>query len=118
MGKLGGEELNFSSDIDLVFLYESDAGAAGDLTLHEFFTKVAERVTRAIGDATPDGTCFRVDLRLRPEGSRGPLTNALPAIERYYESWGRPWERQAWLKARPVAGDLDLGGEAIALLEP
>lgn len=118
MGKLGGEELNFSSDIDLVYLYETDQGAAGALTLHEFFVKVCERLTRAIADVSDDGFVFRVDLRLRPEGTRGPLCNSLGAAERYYEAFGRPWERQAWVKARPVAGDLDLGGEALALLEP
>jgi glutamate-ammonia-ligase adenylyltransferase len=118
MGKLGGAELNFSSDIDLLYLYETDQGAAGQLTLHQFFARLSERLTRAISDVTDDGFCFRVDLRLRPEGSRGPVTNSLAAAERYYESWGRPWERQAWLKARPVAGDRSLGDEAAALLEP
>jgi glutamate-ammonia-ligase adenylyltransferase len=119
MGKLGGEELNFSSDIDLIYVYETDQGGCpSGLTLHEFFARLAERVTRAVGDVTEDGLCFRVDLRLRPEGSRGPVANSLAAGERYYEAWGRPWERQAWLKARPVAGDLDLGHEMLAALEP
>jgi glutamate-ammonia-ligase adenylyltransferase len=118
MGKLGGEELNFSSDIDLVYLYETDAGRAGELTLHQYFSRLCERLTRALSDVTDDGFCFRVDLRLRPEGSRGPVTNSLGAAERYYEAWGRPWERQAWLKARPVAGDLDLGAEALERLAP
>jgi glutamate-ammonia-ligase adenylyltransferase len=118
MGKLGGEELNFSSDIDLLYLYETDQGAAGQLTLHEFFTRVCERITRVIGDVTDEGFCFRVDLRLRPEGTRGPLTNSIAAAERYYETFGRPWERQAWIKARAVAGDLDLGDEATAMLQP
>jgi glutamate-ammonia-ligase adenylyltransferase len=118
MGKLGGQELNFSSDIDLIYLYESDVGAAGRLTLHEFFTRVAERATRLVADAPEGGAGFRVDLRLRPEGTTGPLVNSLPAAERYYETFGRPWERQAWIKARPVAGDLDLGEEALAVLEP
>jgi [glutamine synthetase] adenylyltransferase / [glutamine synthetase]-adenylyl-L-tyrosine phosphorylase len=119
MGKLGGEELNFSSDIDLIYVYETDqGGCASGLTLHEFFSRLAERVTRAIADVTDEGYCFRVDLRLRPEGTRGPLANSLPASEHYYESWGRPWERQAWLKARPVAGDLDLGWEMLSILEP
>jgi glutamate-ammonia-ligase adenylyltransferase len=118
MGKLGGEELNFSSDIDLIFVYETDQGSAGRLSLHEFFSRVAERVTRAISDVTDEGFCFRVDLRLRPEGSTGAITNSLAAVERYYEAWGRPWERQAWLKARPVAGDLDLGDEVLRTLGP
>ena len=118
MGKLGGEELNFSSDIDLLYLYETDAGAAGVLSLHEFFARLCERLTRAIADVTDDGYVFRVDLRLRPEGTRGPVCNSLGAAERYYESFGRPWERQAWVKARAVAGDLSLGAEAEAMLAP
>jgi glutamate-ammonia-ligase adenylyltransferase len=118
MGKLGGQELNFSSDIDLIYVYSSDEGGAGDLTLHEFFVKLAERVTRLIAEPTEDGFVFRVDLRLRPEGQRGPLANSVAGLESYYESFGRPWERQAWLKARPVAGDLDLGEEVLRTLEP
>ena len=118
MGKLGGEELNFSSDIDLVYFYESDQGAAGALTLHEFFVKLCERLTRALAEVTDDGFVFRVDLRLRPEGTRGALCNSLGAAERYYEAFGRPWERQAWVKARAVAGDHDLGAEAVAMLAP
>ena len=120
MGKLGGEELNFSSDIDLIYLYETDRGAAGELSLHEFFARLCERLTRVIGDVTDDGHVFRVDLRLRPEGTRGPLCNSLDAAERYYESFGRPWERQAWVKARAVAplDDLALGDEALQRLGP
>ncbi|MDB4967997.1 MAG: glutamate-ammonia ligase adenylyltransferase [Myxococcales bacterium] len=118
MGKLGGEELNFSSDIDLLYLYETDQGAAGALSLHEFFAKLCERLTRAIADVGDEGFVFRVDLRLRPEGTRGPVCNSVGAAERYYEAFGRPWERQAWVKARPVAGDLDLGAETEAMLEP
>jgi [glutamine synthetase] adenylyltransferase / [glutamine synthetase]-adenylyl-L-tyrosine phosphorylase len=118
MGKLGGDELNFSSDIDLLYLYETDRGAAGALTLHELFARLSERLTAAISDVTDEGFCFRVDLRLRPEGTRGPVTNSLGAAERYYEAWGRPWERQAWLKARAIAGDRDLGDEALAMLAP
>lgn len=118
MGKLGGEELNFSSDIDLLYLYETDQGAAGELSLHQFFVRLCERLTKVVGESTDEGFVFRVDLRLRPEGSRGPLCNSLGAAERYYETFGRPWERQAWVKARPVAGDLDLGGAALDLLAP
>jgi glutamate-ammonia-ligase adenylyltransferase len=116
MGKHGGEELNFSSDVDLLFVYERDQDGAP--SLHEFFSRLCERLSRAISDVTDDGYCFRVDLRLRPEGTRGPVCNSLAALESYYESWGRPWERQAWLKARPCAGDLALGEEALRMLEP
>ncbi len=121
MGKLGGEELNFSSDVDLLYLYETDQAIVGDgkdLSPHQFFARLCERLGRAISDVTDEGFCFRVDLRLRPEGTRGPVTNSLPAAETYYESWGRAWERQAWVKALPVAGDLDLGEEALAMLAP
>jgi [glutamine synthetase] adenylyltransferase / [glutamine synthetase]-adenylyl-L-tyrosine phosphorylase len=118
MGKLGGGELNFASDVDLIYLYSTDEGAAGSLSLHEYFEQLARGVTRALGEVTEDDHVFRVDLRLRPEGTRGPLVNSLPSAERYYESWGRPWERQAWLKARPCAGDVALGEEALRALEP
>jgi glutamate-ammonia-ligase adenylyltransferase len=118
MGKMGGQELNFSSDVDVIYLYPSDEGAAGSLSLHEYFDRLCRRITRAIGEVTEDDVVFRVDLRLRPEGSRGAICNSLPSAERYYEAWGRPWERQAWLKARPSAGDLEVGHEMLRILEP
>ncbi len=118
MGKLGGEELNFSSDIDVCYFYSTDAGAAGDRTLHHYYSELSRWVTSAIEDPTADGMIFRVDLRLRPEGRSGPICNALPAAERYYETFGRTWERQAWLRARPAAGDRELGDELLAALEP
>jgi [glutamine synthetase] adenylyltransferase / [glutamine synthetase]-adenylyl-L-tyrosine phosphorylase len=118
MGKLGGEELNFASDIDVIYVYSSDQGAAGELSLHEFMSKLCERVTAAMSEMTGEDLVFRVDLRLRPEGSRGAIANSLPSLERYYETWGRPWERQAWLKARAAAGSRALGAEVLALLEP
>lgn len=118
MGKLGGQELNFSSDIDLIYIYNSDNGSAGDLSLQEYYTKLCRRLSASIGDITDEDCVFRVDLRLRPEGSRGTIANSLPSTEVYYESFGRPWERQAWLKARPCAGDLDLGEEVMAMMHP
>jgi [glutamine synthetase] adenylyltransferase / [glutamine synthetase]-adenylyl-L-tyrosine phosphorylase len=119
MGKLGGEELNFSSDVDVIYVYSSDNGeTTRGRSLHEYFDRLARKVTPAIGEITEDGLVFRVDHRLRPEGSRGPLVNSLPSLERYYESWGRPWERQAWLKARPSGGSAELGAEVLAVLEP
>ncbi len=117
MGKLGGRELNYSSDVDLVFFYDHDGALAGSSTAHEHFTRVAERVTRLLGEVTADGFVFRVDLRLRPEGPSGPLCNSVGAAERFYEAWGRDRERLAWLRARPVAGDLDLGHEVLARLD-
>src|SRR5215471_7609590 len=123
MGKLGGRELNAGSDVDLLFLYDTDEGsaapAAGEpLTLHEFWSHVARRLTATLDLATSEGTVWRVDLRLRPEGSLGAIANSLPAAERYYETFGRLWERAALLRARPVAGDLALGHAAIGELLP
>jgi glutamate-ammonia-ligase adenylyltransferase len=118
MGKLGGEELNFSSDVDLVYLYSTDEGAAGSLTLHEYYARLSQMVTRALGENASGGTVFRVDLRLRPEGRSGAICNSLAAAERYYETFGRTWERQALLRARPSAGDLALGAEFLRLVDP
>jgi glutamate-ammonia-ligase adenylyltransferase len=122
MGKLGGLELNFSSDIDLIYLYETDRGETEGgprpLSLHQYFVRLGEAVTRIISEATEDGFVFRVDLRLRPEGTRGELVNSLRAAEIYYESWGQTWERSALIKARPVAGDRSLGDEFLRSIVP
>jgi [glutamine synthetase] adenylyltransferase / [glutamine synthetase]-adenylyl-L-tyrosine phosphorylase len=117
MGKLGGEELNYSSDVDLVYVYECDgAHGAGNRTLAEFFCRLAEDVTRAVREPTGDGVVFRVDLRLRPGGAEGPVAISLPAALAYYETWGQTWERAAWLKARAIAGDRALGDRLAAEL--
>ncbi len=108
MGKLGGLELNAGSDVDILFIYDTDDGGSR-VSLHEHWTRVARRAVATIEDSTPDGSVWRVDLRLRPEGSRGPLVNSVGAAERYYVTWGRLWERSAMLRARPVAGDIELG---------
>jgi len=124
MGKLGGRELNAGSDIDLMLFYDTDDGFVrtpeGDAahTIHEHFTRVAQRFVATLDDATEDGVVWRVDLRLRPEGTRGPLVNALAATERYYETWGRTWERAALVRARPVAGDLAFGARLLDALTP
>jgi [glutamine synthetase] adenylyltransferase / [glutamine synthetase]-adenylyl-L-tyrosine phosphorylase len=126
MGKLGGRELNAGSDIDLMLFYETDdgqvLGAPGSQepphTLHEHFTRVAQRFVATLDQATEDGLVWRVDLRLRPEGTRGPLVNALAATERYYETWGRTWERVALIRARPVAGDAPFGSRLLGALSP
>ena len=124
MGKLGGRELNAGSDIDLIYFYDTDEGSAvppdgGEaLSLHEYWSRVARRLTANLDAATAEGVAWRVDLRLRPEGSRGPIANSLPAAERYYETFGRLWERAALLRARPVAGDLELGRAVLEELTP
>jgi glutamate-ammonia-ligase adenylyltransferase len=120
MGKLGGEELNFSSDVDVCYFYSTDAGHAhgGGASLHHYFSELSRRITAALDEATGEGIVFRVDLRLRPESRNGPLCNSLAAAERYYETFGRTWERQAWIRARPCAGDRALGDELLAILEP
>lgn len=126
MGKLGGEELNSGSDVDLIYLYDTDEGevqlAEGSpsmsITLHDYWSRVARRLTATLEEVTEDGFVWRVDLRLRPEGRSGPLVNSLAAAERYYESFGRLWERAAILRARAVAGDLDFGAEALDVLAP
>jgi glutamate-ammonia-ligase adenylyltransferase len=128
MGKLGGRELNFSSDVDLMYVYTADGETEGLLsadnartnriTNHQYFIKLAEKLSEAIGDKTEDGFVFRVDMRLRPEGQLGPLAQSLGGYEIYYESWGQTWERSALLKAAPAAGDEALGREFMKRIEP
>ena len=123
MGKLGGGELNFSSDIDLIYLYEEDegesaGGAKGKCAPREFFSRVAETITRTMGEITDEGFVFRTDLRLRPFGTQGPLVQSLPSALTYYEAWGQTWERSALIKARPVAGDQSLGKQFLREVEP
>jgi glutamate-ammonia-ligase adenylyltransferase len=118
MGKLGGEELNFSSDVDLIYVYATDEGEFGRLSPHEHYVRLSQFVTRALDERTEDGMVFRVDLRLRPEGRSGAICNSLAATLRYYENFGRTWERQALLRARPVAGDQALGDEFLRAVTP
>ena len=123
MGKLGGRELNFSSDIDVIFLYENDEGESsggrkGKATPREFFTHVGEKIIHAMGEVTEDGFVFRTDLRLRPMGVSGPLVQSIDSAMLYYESWGQCWERAALIKARPVAGNRELGAHFLKEIEP
>jgi len=120
LGKLGGNELNYSSDIDLVFLYdeEGQTDGPGRLTNREFFERLAQEIVRLLTTPTELGAPYRVDLRLRPEGRYGPMALSCPSAWAYYETRGRTWERQAYIKARPVAGDIDLGREFLDRLQP
>ena len=121
MGKLGGDELNFSSDTDVLYVYDKDGHTAQGLSHFAFYARLAEAVTAAVGSpsATPEGGfVFRVDLDLRPEGRNGPIVNAIRGLELYYEAQGAPWERFALLKARPLAGNLQVGEEALRRLSP
>jgi glutamate-ammonia-ligase adenylyltransferase len=104
MGKLGGGELNVSSDIDLVFLYPEEDEAGSHL---EYFSRLGRRLIAALGERTEDGFVFRVDMRLRPWGDGGVLATSFDALEEYFVTQGREWERYAWIKARTLRGDND-----------
>ncbi|MBI3575820.1 MAG: bifunctional [glutamate--ammonia ligase]-adenylyl-L-tyrosine phosphorylase/[glutamate--ammonia-ligase] adenylyltransferase [Gammaproteobacteria bacterium] len=117
LGKLGGGELNFSSDIDLVFAYADDGDAAGT-SHHERFVRLAQRLIQALAEPTADGFVFRVDMRLRPHGASGPLAVSFDTMENYYQVHGREWERYAFIKARVVAGDRAAGAELLQRLKP
>jgi [glutamine synthetase] adenylyltransferase / [glutamine synthetase]-adenylyl-L-tyrosine phosphorylase len=120
MGKLGGNELNYSSDIDLILLYDQDGQTDGERpsTNDEYFDRLAREIVKLLVEPTEQGVAYRVDLRLRPEGRQGPMVTNLERALHYYDVLGRTWERQAYVKARPVAGDLELGREFLAELEP
>ena len=105
LGKLGSEELNYYSDIDLIFLHESDEGKAGNISAVQFFEKVFKETLSILTKITPEGKPYEVDLDLRPFGKSGPITMSLVSAETYYESYGRVWERFALLRARHVAGE-------------
>ncbi|MFN4013648.1 MAG: glutamine-synthetase adenylyltransferase [Aquificaceae bacterium] len=108
LGKLGSYELNYYSDIDIMFLHSTDKGQAGKLNLNEFFSKVFQKVFKLMTQITPEGKPYEVDLDLRPFGKSGPISMSLRSAELYYESYGRTWERFALLRARYCAGDEDL----------
>lgn len=127
VGKLGGNELNFSSDIDLLYVYGQEHGETSGIAKtsgavtnrisnHEYYCKLGEGLGRFLSLNTADGFAYRVDLRLRPEGRQGSLAMSLAAYEVYYESWGRAWERAVLLRARPVAGDKNLGRSFIDMI--
>ena len=120
LGKLGGHELNFSSDVDLVFAFPEHGVSDGPrpLEAEAWFTRLGQRLAQLLGDVTGDGFCHRVDLRLRPFGASGRLALSFGAMEQYYQREGRDWERYAWIKARPVAGDLAAGQRLLDTLRP
>jgi glutamate-ammonia-ligase adenylyltransferase len=106
MGKLGGRELNVSSDIDLIFIFPEDGDTDGPrpISNFEFFTRLGRSLINAIAEVTGDGQVFRVDMRLRPNGDSGPLVCSFEMLENYFITQGREWERYAWIKARPLTG--------------
>ena len=118
MGKLGGYELNFSSDIDLIFVYSDDASTDTGSDNSEYFSRLCEFIIKAMSEITPEGYVFRVDIRLRPESSAGVIIRSMESYESYYEGWGDLWERQALIKARPVAGDMEFGDEFMRMIQP
>ena len=132
MGKLGGGELNYSSDVDLIYVYASDDGATRpnarrpangthpvqkSISNGDYFESLARDLTRALADFTQEGHVFRVDLRLRAEGSQGPLARSLDTYAHYYRTRGRDWERLALLKACPIAGNPPVGGSFLKRVE-
>jgi glutamate-ammonia-ligase adenylyltransferase len=120
LGKLGGAELNYSSDIDLVFVHSADGKVEGPkpCTNQEFFERAVQEAVRLIAEPTDLGGAYRVDLRLRPHGGAGTASLALEPTLQYYDQFGRTWERQAWVKARCVGGDETLGARVLAEMEP
>ncbi|MBL7497879.1 bifunctional [glutamine synthetase] adenylyltransferase/[glutamine synthetase]-adenylyl-L-tyrosine phosphorylase [Frankia sp. CNm7] len=131
MGKCGGRELNYVSDVDVVFVAEpaahheeatgteaGEAGQSGEEGALRAATRLAEGIVRACGATTPEGSLFQVDVGLRPEGRDGALVRTLASHRAYYRRWARTWEFQALLKARPIAGDLELGADFCAMVEP
>jgi glutamate-ammonia-ligase adenylyltransferase len=120
MGKLGGGELNFSSDIDLILVFPEEGETDGPRSIanSQFFIRLGQGLIKLLGETTADGFVFRVDLRLRPWGDAGPLAIAFDAMENYYQLHGREWERYALIKARAVAGDRASGVELLRTLRP
>ncbi|MCP5059406.1 MAG: hypothetical protein GY937_22100 [bacterium] len=125
LGKLGGEELNYSSDVDLIYVHESPPTGAeplrdgpGDLAPAEYFRRLAVRFGKLVEANTEDGFLERVDLDLRPEGSQGAIVSSSRALADYYDGWAATWEKAAFMKARPVAGDLAFGWEIARAIDP
>ena len=118
LGKLGGGELNHSSDVDLLFLYSEEDQLTPHLSYHEFFSRLGNKIFETFSTPHPAGSLFRVDLRLRPEGSAGPLARSLESMENYYAGFGETWERIALIKARGIAGSRELAYDFLRLHQP
>ena len=120
LGKLGGRELNYSSDVDLMFLYSANGETSGPerVTNKEYFTRAANQLTNLLSSYTPAGQCYRFDLRLRPEGTHGEICISLAAAKEYYARRARDWELQMLLKARVAAGDTCVGDQLLRATEP
>ncbi|HEY3863651.1 MAG TPA: bifunctional [glutamate--ammonia ligase]-adenylyl-L-tyrosine phosphorylase/[glutamate--ammonia-ligase] adenylyltransferase [Verrucomicrobiae bacterium] len=128
LGKLGGQELNYSSDVDVMFVYDEEGAVfkapprrneteGGRLASHLYFTRLAEEMIAEISKLAPEGALYRIDLRLRPEGKLGPLARSLASFENFYAQWGQTWERMMLIKARPVAGSARLGAEFLEMTQ-
>jgi glutamate-ammonia-ligase adenylyltransferase len=120
MGKLGGVELNYSSDIDLIFAYqeEGELNDSRKTSYSEFFTRLCQKLVQTLSDITEEGFVFRTDIRLRPFGDSGPVIMTFTGMENYYLTQAREWERYAMIKARPVAGDFIAGEQLMSMLKP
>ena len=118
MGKLGGRELNYSSDVDLIFLYSEEGQLTPHFSYHEFFNRLAEKILETFSTAHTEGPLFRVDLRLRPEGSAGPLARSLDSMEYYYSGYGETWERLALIKARGISRSGELAYDFLRRHQP
>ena len=118
LGKLGGNELNHSSDVDLLFLYSEEGQIAPHISYHQFFNRLGNKILETFSASHPAGSLFRVDLRLRPEGSAGPLARSLESMENYYAGFGETWERIALIKARGIAGSRELAYDFLRLHQP
>ena len=129
LGKLGGQELNYSSDVDVLFLYADEGQVFREppvratkpprtMSSHAFFNRLAEGFVAEVTRLGPDGVLYRIDVRLRPEGDTGPLSRSLESCENYYSQWGQTWERMMLIKTRRVAGDKSLGHEFAEMIQP
>ncbi len=118
LGKLGGQELNLSSDVDLIFAFTEPGKTSSGQDSQNFFIRVGQRLIDALNTVTRDGFVFRVDMRLRAYGTSGPLAMHFPAMRRYLETEGRDWERYAYIKARPIAGDIQAGKKFLESVQP